>query len=382
MKFLDWIKDFFGVDQSIIYVDQQALATQEVQLAIEYFAITSAINLVSSAISKCEFKTYLEGKENKEGEYYLWNVEPNINQNSSQFLQELVSKLLYYNECLVIDVNGQLIIADDFYQNEFACVENYFTDVSRGTMNFNRSFKMSEVLYFKLSNTDIRQLLSDLIKGYNNLLNMAIGKYKRSGGRKGIAKVDKPPTGDQEFQKKIDDLFNNRFKSYFEAENAVIHIPKGVEYTEQNGEGSKKSTSEIVDIQAIAKEIFDRVGQAFKISPALLRGDIADIEKITDNFLTFCVDPITSMMGEEGTRKRYGKAAFIQGSYMEVDTTCIKHIDLFNISESFDKLIASGGYSIDELRIKAGDTPINTDWSKKHWITKNYQDVDDLKGGV
>lgn len=70
MKFLDWIKDFFGVDQSTIYVNQQALATQEVQLAIEYFAITSAINLVSSAISKCEFKTYLKGTENK-GSYKL-----------------------------------------------------------------------------------------------------------------------------------------------------------------------------------------------------------------------------------------------------------------------------------------------------------------------
>lgn len=381
MKFLDWVKDFFGVDQSTIYLNQQAIATQAVQLAMEDFAIVSAINMIASAVSKCEFKTYLKDSENKGDEYYLWNIEPNINQNSSQFLQELVSKLLYYNECLVIEVNGQLIIADDFYQNEFAVVENYFTNVSRGTMTFNRSFKMSEVLYFRLGYNDIRRLLSNLVKGYNNLLNMAIGKYKRSGGRKGIAKVDKAPSGDPEFQRKVDDLFNNRFKSYFEAENAVIHVPKGVEYTEQNGEASKKSTSEIVDIQAITKETFERVAQAFKIPPALLRGDIADIGKVTDNFLTFCIDPIVSMIGEETTRKRYGKKAFNQGSYLKVDTTCIKHIDIFSIAEAFDKLIASGGYSVNELRIKAGDTELKTDWSKKHWLTKNYSDIEDLKGG-
>lgn len=379
MKFLDWVKDFFGVDQSTVYLNQQALATQEVQLAIEDFAIVSAINMIASAISKCEFKTYLKGTEFKGDEYYLWNVEPNANQNSSQFVQELVSKLLYYNECLVIEVNGQLIIADDFYQNEYAVVPNYFTDVSRGTMTFNRSFNMNEVLYFKLSNTDIRQLLSNLIKGYNNLLNMAIGKYKRSGGRKGIVKLNKSPSGDKEFQKKADDLFNNRFKSYFEAENAVLQLPNGIEYDESEGEASKKSISEIVDISNITKEAFERVAQTFKIPPALLRGDIADVGKITDNFLTFCIDPIVSMIGEENTRKRYGKQAFSQGSYLRIDTTCVKHIDIFSISEAFDKLIASGGYSIDELRIKTGNSPLNTEWSKKHWITKNYADIENIE---
>lgn len=381
MKFLDWIKDFFGVDQGTVYLNQQALATQEVQLAIEDFAICMAINLIAGAISKCEFKTYLKGNENKSDEYYLWNVEPNKNQNSSQFLRELISKLLYYNECLVVDINGQLIIADDFNQNEFAVVENYFTQVSRGTMTFDRSFKMSEVLYFKYENDDIRALLSNLLKGYNNLLNMAIGKYKRSGGRKGIAKIDKTASGDKDFQQKIDDLFNNRFKSYFEAENAVIHLPRGIEYAEQNGEGNKKSTSDVVDISNITKEAFERVAQAFKIPPALLRGDIADIEKITDNFLTFCIDPLADMISEEINRKRYGKEQFLKGSYLKIDTTCIKHIDIFSIAEKFDKLIASGGYSIDELRIKAGDTPLNTWWSKKHWMTKNYSDIENLEGG-
>ncbi|MCT8978301.1 phage portal protein [Clostridium sp. CX1] len=381
MKFLDWIKDFFGVDQSTVYLNQQAIATQEVKLAIENFAIVSAINLVASAISKCEFKTYMKGKENKGDEYYLWNIEPNKNQNSSQFIQEFISKLLYGNECLVIEVNGQLIIADSFYQNEYAVSENYFTNVSRGTMIFDRSFKMSEVLYFKLGNSDIKFLLANLIKGYNNLLNMAIGKYKRSGGRKGIAKVNKTSSGDENFQKKVDDLFYNRFKSYFESENAVIHLPNGIEYEEQNGEGNKKSTSEIVDIQNITKETFERVAQAFKIPPALLKGDIADVGKLTENFLTFCIDPLVDMISEEINRKRFGKVDFLKGSYLRVDTTCIKHIDIFSISEAFDKLVASGGYSVDELRIKAGDTPLNTDWSKKHWMTKNYQDVEDLKGG-
>jgi HK97 family phage portal protein len=382
MRFLDWIKDFFG-SNSTVYLDDKASESQEVKLAIQAFAIASGINLIASAISKCEFKTFMRGEEIKQDEYYLWNIEPNKNQNSSQFVQEVITKLLFNEESLVIEVNGQLIVADSFYQNEYACYENTFTSVVKGTMSFNKTFKMSEVLYFKLGNTDIRGLLEKLFQGYNDLLNTAINKYKRSGGRKGILDIDSTASGDKNFQQKFDDLMNNRFKKYFEAENAVLPLHKGFNYNEQNGDGNKK-TNEIADIQSITKEAFERAAQALKIPPALLRGDIADVDKITENFLTFCIDPICTMMSEESTRKRYGKTAFIQGSYMKVDTTCIKHIDIFSISEAFDKLIASGGYSIDELRIKAGDVALKTEWSQRHWMTKNYADIESvetMKGG-
>lgn len=380
MKIIDWIRDFFGAEKDTVYLTDKALK-QEMELAIETFAISSAISFIANAISKCEFKTYVNGNEFKGDEYYLWNIEPNKNQNSSQFLQELIFKLLFNNECLVVDINGQLLIADNFNQCEYAVLENVFEDVTIKGYTFNRKFKMSEVLYFKYSNDEVRKLLSNLLQGYNKLLNMAIGKYRRSGGRKGILDLESTATGDPKFQERFNDLMNDKFKQYFDAENAVLPLYKGFNYQEQNGEGNKKSTSEIIDISTITKEAFERAAQAFKIPPALLRGDIADIGKITENCLTFCIDPLVCILAEETNRKRYGKSAFLKGSYLKIDTTCIKHIDLFSISEAFDKLIASGGYSIDELRVKAGDTALNEDWSKKHWMTKNYSDIENVEGG-
>lgn len=384
IKFSEWVKSFFGVGETSIPMTQNAISNLN-KLDIELFAITAAINLIASSVSKCEFKTYLTGTEIKADEYYLWNVEPNKNQNSSQFLNELISKLIYEEECLVIEISGQLIIADSFNQKEYATIENYFTDVRRGTMDFQKSFKMSEVLYFKLSDSNVRNLLSNLISGYNDLLGMATDKYNRSGDKKGILDIDTIASGNKDFKTKFEDLMNNRFKKFFAPGNAVLPLEKGYTYKDQGGEGGKKSTSEISDIAIITKEIFERVGQGLKIPPALLKGDIADIEKVTDNYLTFCIDPIIDMMGEEINRKRYRKVAFLAGSRLRIDSTCIRHIDLFSISEAFDKLIASGGYSIDELRIKSGDVPLNTVWSKKHWITKNYQDIEiedgNLKGG-
>lgn len=371
MKLVDFLRDFFG-DKEIVYIKQK-LESEKYKLAIEDFAIQMAINLIAGAVSKCEFKTFFKCKEVKGDEYYLWNVEPNDNQNSSQHIQELISKLLYYNECLSVESNGKLIIADSFNHREYALYPDTFSDVSRGDLIMNRTFNMNDVLYFKLGYRDIRLLLSNLLNGYSQLLDMSITKYKRSGGRKGVAKIDKTMSGNEKYKAEIDDIFQNRFKSYFENENAVVHLPNGIDYQEITGEGSKKSTSEINDITNITKEAMSRVAQAFRIPPALLQGDIADVEKITDNFLTFCIDPLVDMLETEITRKRYGKAAYLQGSYIKIDTTCIKHIDIFSIATQADKLISDSLYNVDELREKLGDMPLNTWWSKQYVRTKNYE---------
>jgi len=140
-----------------------------------------------------------------------------------------------------------------------------------------------------------------------------------------------------------------------------------------------KQATTITDIKTLTSEAFDRVGQALKIPPAILKGDIADVSQLTDNLLTFCIDPLCDLITEETIRKRYGETEFLKGNYMRIDTTCIKHIDIFGIAEKIDKLISSGMYNIDELREKLGDYVLNTEFSQKHWITKNYQDIEHLE---
>lgn len=375
MNIIHFLKDFFG-SKSTVYINQK-LENQKCKLAIEDFSIQMAINMLAGIIAKCEFCTYIKGKKKKADEYYLWNIEPNVNQNSSQFIQELVSRLLYYNEALVVEVNGQLIIADNFIQTEYAIYPNSFTSVTRGTLKFDKTFYMQDVLYFKLNNQDIRALLSQLMDGYSELLNMAVGKYKRAGGRKGIAKVKRTNGGDKKFQEQLKTLFTKKFKAYFEAENAVVDLPNGVDYEEITGEGSKKSTSEVNDIANITKEAMSRTAQAFRMPPALLQGDITDVDKLVDELLTFCIDPIVDLIQTEINRKRYGKAAYLAGTYLRIDTTCVKHIDIFSIANQADKLIQDSIYSVDELREKIGDAALNTWWSKQHIRTKNCEPLAD-----
>ena len=379
MKIIDFFRDIVNGKQTVTVTD--TLDSKKFKLQLERFLTEMAVNMIAGLIAKCEFKTYAKNIGIKQDEYYLWNIEPNVNQNSSEFMQKLVSKLLKENEVLVLPVNNQVLIADSYTQTEYTLYPNTFSNVNCGDLSFDRTFSMSDVLYFKLNDENIRALMSCLVKDYSNILDMAVGKYKRSGGRKGITKLEKIKAGDKEREREIDDLFNRKFKQYFNDENAVISLPKNVDYTEITGEGAKKSTSEINDIVNITKEIVARVAQAFRIPPALLQGDIADTSKIVNQLLTFGLEPIIDLIETEINRKRYGKTAYLNGSFIRVDTTCIKHIDIFDVAVQADKLISDGLYSIDELRTKLGDMELKTWWSKEHWMTKNYDKIENLKGG-
>lgn len=378
MRIIDFFRDIFQPGKTY-ELNQRLIDSTKLQLDMEDFAIQMAINMLAGLIAKCQFKTYVKGKETQADEFYVWNVEPNANQNSSQFIQQLVSKLLHDNEVLAVEVNSQLLIADSFSPTGYALYPATFSGVTvssfGNSFTFDKTFSMTDVLYFRLNDRNIRYLLFNLMEGYSKLLSMAMGKYKRAGGRKGIARVNKTKSGDENFDKQVKDTFEKKFKNYFQAENAVVDLPNGITYEEITGEGSKKSTSEVNDIANITKEAFARVAQAFRIPPAFLQGDISDISKLMDELLTVCIDPLADLIQTEIIRKRYGKAAFLAGTYLRIDTTCIKHIDIFDVAMAADKLISDSLYNVDELRAKLGDTPLNTWWSKRYVLTKNYEDV-------
>ena len=133
MNFLSWLITKLGGSTSLggdlrVYADEYAVLAGDIY--IREMAFLSAANLVAKAVSKCEFKTYLSGKEVKGREYYLWNVEPNKNQNSSEFIQKWVYTLLRKNECLIIENNGQLLVADSFVKTPYALLEDVFTQVT------------------------------------------------------------------------------------------------------------------------------------------------------------------------------------------------------------------------------------------------------------
>ena len=57
------------------------------------------------------------------------------------------------------------------------------------------------------------------------------------------------------------------------------------------------------------------------------------------------------------------------------------YIDIIEVADKLDKLISSGTMCIDENRALIDYPALNTEESKKHFVTKNYDAVKNLKGG-
>ena len=385
MGLISWLIDKFGgkpVPTNFRF-DEDEYASLVFDIYVREMAFWSAVNIVANAVSKCEFKTYLNGKEDKGKEYYLWNIEPNKNQNSSRFLNKLIAKLYRDNECLVIEQNGQLLVADSFNRKPYALYDDVFTEVRVEDFTFARSFAQSEVLYYQLNEENVRKLINGLYESYSKLIAYSMKAYQRSRGTKGIFKYDTIPVAGTPEREAFDALINRKIKQWMEGDNAALPLGRGQEWKElQHKTYTNESTR---DIRAQIDDIFDFTARALGVPPALLRGDVQDTSKAIEQLLTFCVDPLVDMLQEEINRKRNGYEGYSKGTYLKIDTKCIKHVDLLSVATAIDKLIGSGAFCINDIRKAVGDEPINEAWANQHFITKNYETVENaltaLEGG-
>lgn len=382
MNMTEYFLKAFG-RQSAINVKTR-LEEEFTEVFFKELATACAINMIANTVGKCEIRTFVEGKPQKREEYYLWNYEPNPNENSSDFMQHFISNLCYDNEALIVEVNGKLYVADSFSRQKYSFREDIFSGITIGELTLRRSYRASEVIYMQLNNIDARQRLEGSYTSYGKTVARAIRNMLRQGAQKGILNIDAQTSQRTDFADKLNELMNDRFKPFFNEGSAVLPLQQGYTYTDVTKQGM---TTTPADLNERINYEFEIAGRAWRIPKALILGDVADVEKITKNFLTFAIDPITEKLGEEITRKRYGEKEFGKGNYIDINTNCIQHIDIFEQANNCDKLLSSGLYCIDELRTKLGDTAIGKGWSQKHYITKNYAEAEsmahlgDMKGG-
>lgn len=344
------------------------------EVLFKELATACAINMIANTVSKCEFRTFVENKKVKGSEYYTWNYSPNCNENSSDLVQKFITNLCYDNEALIVEVNGQLYVADSFYKKEYALKEDVFEGVSIKNLQLQKRFLSSEVIYMNLNNIDAKRRLEGSYTSYGKVVAKSIRDMLRSNGNKGILSIDAITSAQEDFAKQLSIMMNERFKPFFESNQGVLPLTNGYSYTDI----SKASNQNPSDINERINYEFELAGRSFRIPKALILGDVSDVERITKNFLTFAIDPITEKLGEEITRKRYGEKEFLKGNYLDINTNCIQHIDIFEQSTNASNLVGSGIYCINELRDKLGDTTLEGEWANKHYITKNFSDSEKL----
>lgn len=363
-NFYDWL------GKKLDTAEMSAVATKTLEeAAMKELALQIAISYISNTLSKCEIKTYENGKEEKGLFYYLLNVQPNPNQNASQFINQIVENYVYDNEALVVLHKDKLYCADGFTVDESEPLKGFrYSNISFGSQQLAKERKAHEVFHFKLDNKDIKHQIDLLNNQYGQIVALALQTFKATNGRKYKLLLENYRAGDPKFVQDYESVIKQQLKTFLENDNAVYPQFKGTDLQEFQAAHKADTT----DIVAMRKEVFETTAQAFKIPLSMMYGNITNINEVVKVFLAFAVEPVAKMLSTELTRKRYDFDEWKRGCYVEVDTSCISYADILECADKVDKAIASGVTNIDELRPRFRLKKLNTKFSTAHFITKNY----------
>lgn len=385
-SFFDWLKPKNGtVTTSEVQCEELFEAAQEFQVRELCFWI--CVDMVANALGRCEFRTFRGNKEIFEREYYLWNFEPNQNQNSTAFLHKLVAKLFENNEALIFNPRGRvggdsLVVADSYeLPEQMATRENRYTAVVVGESLIERSLGEKDVLHLVLNHMDIRPVLNRLYASYWKLVEAAMKNYQWDRGQHWKVHVNQIAAGSDGWAKNFQQMIKDQIKPFLDSNGAILPEFDGYEYS--NVGGTYKSDTR--DIRAMVEDIFDFTARSMQIPAVLVNGTIEGTADANARFLTYCIDPLCDQLQEEITRKRYGYEQWRRGDFLRVDSSAILHFDLFAQAANIEKLIGSGAYTINDIRRAASQAPIREPWADQHYMTLNIAGVGEqtrqLEGG-
>lgn len=372
------LRDFLGKWISKIKIGSSETITIDIPPEIFYkeLAVYTATSLIANAICLCEFKVFEDHKPVKNEDYYILNVAPNQNENSSLFWHRVVQKMIRDpNGAMVIEVRGQLHCAESYsVKSERPILGNVYDGITlKGGLQLNRQYTAEEVYLFKLEDENVRRLIDGMYMDYGKLIRSAARAFMDTNGRKFKFKVDAIKGGDDEFAEEYRNKISKEIKRYMQNEYATYVEYEGEELKEESSNKQSKSADDIVKLR---QDYFEMVSGVFKIPQSLMSGNITSVKEIGDSFLTFAVDPyvdaITAVLNKRATVGEY-----LKGNYYQCSSSKVRHHDLFDLADACDKLIASTIMCTDEVREELGLTPINEDWSRQHYVTNNYSRVED-----
>lgn len=376
MRFTDLMAEFFAREPRAdgTYPLTGAPPGKAVEaLNIEELALFSVIDLISSVGAMCEWRFYRDRKRVEENDWYSWNVSPNPDQSGAEFKRLLFARMHRFNEALVFEQDRNYYIADSFTREQDGFRPALYSGISYRGQSVTKPLTEMDVMHFRLAASGQAWALQNNIRGlYSLAMQEAMDKYRKSGGRLGILKVDSIAKGDPDYEKKMNELMNNRFKTFFEQKNAVLPLTGGFDYIPQNGPSSQKSTSEVSDIGALLQQAQVSACNPFHVPPSILRGEVTNLDDAVNSMLTFAVKPAFKAVEAEFNRKIYG-TEMLNGWKMQISTVGIKSVDILSEAANAEKLIQNRLYNSNGVREIFGDEPIPETWADEYVITKNVE---------
>ncbi len=369
--------NFLG--KKIDSVTMEAITAAAAEVSFRELALHIGVSYIANTLSKCEIKVYEKNEAVKNKLYYMLNVSPNANENSSQFMNKTIERYYYEGSALWVPYNDQILCADSFDVDDSNPLKEFtYTNVLFGSHEYRKKYKASELFLFKLDDKKVTGLVNLLYEKYGELINLAVNTFKRTNGKKYKLILENYQAGDPSFVKVFNEVIKKNLQTFIDNDNSVFPEFKGMNLQEFSTATPTNSN----DIIALRKEVFETTAQALKIPLSMMLGNITNMNEIVKVYLSICIDPLADMISEELTRKYYTFEEWKGGNYIKVDTSRISHVDILEVADAVEKLISSGALNIDEVRERLDKKPLNTKFSKSYFMTKNFDLAENiLKNG-
>ena len=191
---------------------------------------------------------------------------------------------------------------------------------------------------------------------------------------KGTLSIDAMQMGNEKVKKAYETLKDAGFKQFADAESAVLQLYKGMEYTDVSQKTYSNQNSR--DIRAMVDDLTDFAARMLGIPPVLVNGSVQDTSSAMRKYVGDCLVPLTEVIRCEINRKRYTAGDIERGTMLVIDTTQAIYVDWLTAASGIDKLVASGALSVNEVRVLLRLPTIDEEWANKHYLTKNYGDIE------
>lgn len=370
-----------------VEIDCTALLEAAQDFYIRDLCFQSCVDMIANAIGRCEFRTYKNGREVQDYEYFMLNVEPNVNQNSTEFWHKVVFKLYVENEALIISAKTRdgrdcLVCADSWARGpEYPVRQNEYTGVQVGDFTYAKTFREKEVIHLKLNEVDVKPVLNGLYLSYSKLLESAKNYFTIANGTHLKVHVDQIPQDQDGWEDEFKKMIEKEVVPFLKAPAGVLPEYNGYDYSVLDFGSSPQSD----EIRKLTEDIFNMTARAFLIPVVLINGNVEGTEDANKRFLTYVIDPLCDQIQEELNRKRYGYESWRSGSYVRVDSSSIIHFDVFENASNIEKVVGSGVFSLNDVLRAANQTAIPEDWANRHYMTLNISAMGEqtrqLEGG-
>lgn len=388
IRFLKWLLEKEEPPGNPPALDCTALLAAAQDFALRKLCFQACADMIANAIARCEWRTFVNHKEVQEQEYYMLNIEPNVNQNSTVFWHKVVLKLCMHNEALIISTTTRdgrecLVCADSWTsEGNYPQKMNEYRSVQVGDVTYTKTFKENSVLHLKLNELDIKPVLDALYGSYSSLIEAAKNYYMSQNGTHMKVHVNQVTQGQDGFTEAFQSMIEKTVIPFIKSPNGVLPEFDGYEYSHMDLGGGGTTSDEV---RNLFEDIFNFTARAFLIPVVLINGTVEGTEDANKRFLTYVIDPICDQIQEELNRKRYGYAKWKQGSYVRVDSSSILHFDVFENAANIEKVVGSGVFSLNDVLRAANQSPIPETWADKHYMTLNITDLGNqtkiLEGG-